>query len=152
MTFALADFGHGTLTMDGVPALGSRELLVILVRYSTRMPDGSVDTPELPHEAKFYEDLVFANPFGSTPAGPIPYVRNVEHYYRAMSGGRFGWVKAGVVGPVVLSEDESKKDGGLRQRIVQIVRNRGLFNFSVYNVPGEARVAGKRNIIDALCF
>jgi len=39
MTLTLDDFGHGTLTMDGVAASGRRPLLTILVRYF----NGTVD-------------------------------------------------------------------------------------------------------------
>lgn len=142
MTFNLDNFGHGTLTMDSVRASGSRPLLTILVRYP--------GMPKLLHEPPLYEGLLFANLFASNPSGPIPYMRNVEDYYKAMSCGRFTWVNAGSVGPIDLTPAES--DGnGLRERIVQIVKNRNLFDFTGYNVPGEARVAGKRDI-NAIIF
>jgi hypothetical protein len=54
MTLTLDDFGHGTLTMDGVAASGRRPLLTILVRYF----NGTVD---LPNPIQFYKDLLWTH-------------------------------------------------------------------------------------------
>lgn len=90
----LADFGHGSMKIDGRPATGGRPLLVVLVDYS--------ENPSINdrHTNQYYERLAFGNP---TPPfstnGPVNPA-SLREYFRENSYGRFWFDSVGLIGPL----------------------------------------------------
>ncbi len=79
-------FGYGTMKWNGKAAVGRRPLLVVLgdfqdVRFHA------------PHNAAYYDQLLFGNRRSSSNP-------SLNAYFTNASGGKFTFVKAGIVGPV----------------------------------------------------
>src|SRR5262245_27055732 len=137
MTAALKDFGYGSMGKGGFLAFNERPLLIILVHLPSAGP-----YPNMAHDAMFYSELVFGSQFSSGPNGAI-YRRNVRDYYLENSCGRFTWkpTTPAVVGPITLSQaDAALGLKARRQRIVEIVRDTGLFDFSRYDASGDRSI------------
>ena len=97
----LADFGYGTLRLNGTPAVGRRPMLVLLVEFSdARFRDG--------RDREYYNRLIFG-----------PGFPNIADYYSEISSSRFTWQSAGCIGPILApdirgtSQDESKYQEGM---------------------------------------
>lgn len=94
-------FGFGAMKVNGRPAIGTRPLLLMLVEFRDMR-----FAPEMP--ALMQSRSIFG------PGDP-----NVAAYFNDVSGGRFGWLPAGVVGPVMAEDvpgtarDESTLAGAL---------------------------------------
>jgi M6 family metalloprotease-like protein len=72
------------------------------------------------------------------------YRRNVRDYYLENSCGRFTWkpTSPGVVGPITLSAaDAALPLNARRKRIVDIVKEKRLFDFSPYDLSGDHSIA-----------
>ena len=101
----LAALGHGSYTVNGRPALGTRRLLVVLAEYTNTQQNEFPPFPRMAgaaHSPSFYDQVGFgtpAPPFSTNnPVNPA----SLTGYFLENSGGRFGWVRAGqgLVGPV----------------------------------------------------
>jgi M6 family metalloprotease-like protein len=86
-----SDFGYGDLAVRGVPAVGERPLLTILVDYR----DAHFDPG---HDARFYRDLLFDGSANLAASGG---------YFDENSSHRFHFADAGVIGPVRHPDDFS---------------------------------------------
>jgi len=135
---ALRDFGHAGMGTGSWLAVGERPLLTILVH----MPASPY--PSLAHDTNFYSELIFGTQFASGPNGPV-YRRNVRDYYAENSCGRFKWkpTSPAIVGPITLSDaDANLPLQTRRKRIVQIVKDTRLFDFSPYDLSGDRAISG----------
>jgi len=86
------DFGHGSMTVQGEPADGERDLLVILQEYDPPGDDRDI-LFDANRDRAHYENLF------SGPDFP-----NVEGYFTDQSEGVFTW-RARVVGPITNPDD-----------------------------------------------
>jgi M6 family metalloprotease-like protein len=75
------DFGYGSMKVYGAKALGTRPLLTILMNFS-EVRFATNRTPA------YFQDRIFTNS-----------VLNINATFLEMSGGRFGWRNAGILGP-----------------------------------------------------
>lgn len=81
-TATAADFGFGSMRVDGKSARGVRPVIVVLVNYD--------DTTFRPHHTReFY----------------VRTMANVSHYATENSQGRFTWGSPTILGPYTLSDD-----------------------------------------------
>jgi M6 family metalloprotease-like protein len=144
-TPSLATFGHGTLTVNGRQALGSRPMLAILAQYS--------DFAAFTRPQSYYDSMYFAEaptpPF-STPNNPA----SLSAYIKQNSNARFTLTKAGMIGPLSMgsyaiasggSPDAGPGDEtGGRNRIrsaLTAVSNAGLVNFASLDTNGDGTVS-----------
>jgi M6 family metalloprotease-like protein len=88
------DFGYGTMTVNGTPAMGTIPLLVALFDLST---NGGMRRPLIQNASNVFHQLVFN--FFSIPS--------VNGYFLENSYGSFSWQRAGVIGPVSLDANET---------------------------------------------
>lgn len=144
--------GHGSYTVNGRPALGSRRLLVVLAEY-TNTPQN--DFPPFPsmagaaHSPSFYDQIGFGTPTPpfstNNPVNPA----SLLGYFLENSGGRFRWVRAGqgLVGPVSMG---AFSDGGSPERraanILTRVSQSNLVRLTDHDVNNDGTVA-----FDELC-
>lgn len=89
-----ADFGYGTMKENNLPARGTFPLLVITYELTTA---GSNRQPLIPNANAVFENMVF-----NTTTFP-----NIVHYFSQNSLGQFAWSRAGVLGPVRLTDQET---------------------------------------------
>ena len=82
----LQDFGYQHMNVNGKLAIGTRPLLLIVANFAGETNKQGVATP-LPHDAAYYDDLVFNQ-------SKYP---SLNGYFSAMSNGRFSWTRDGVV-------------------------------------------------------
>ena len=94
----LADFGHGSRTVDGKAALGGRKLLVVLASYSEHPPIGSV------HLNSYYQRLAFGKPTPPFSTDDPVNPASLTEFFREMSNGRFWFEEVGVIGPLDMGE------------------------------------------------
>jgi M6 family metalloprotease-like protein len=81
------------------------------------------------------------SPFAANQQGPIDR-RNVQDFYLVNSCGLFTYKVVGIVGPLSLASSVSQMPLNLRRpKIVDSVRDAGLFDFTPYNYPQEAYAA-----------
>lgn len=83
----LTDFGYATMTVNGRPARGERPLLVLLMEFT----DVRFHSP---HGPVHYDELFFGR-------GDLPHAPSLRRYFQEISGGRFTFRKADIVGPLV---------------------------------------------------
>jgi M6 family metalloprotease-like protein len=83
----LADFGYGRMRVNGLPNLGTRPLVVILVNFPG-------DPPLLADPHRYFDSLIFTND------------QSVVGCFLANSNGRFTYSRAGLIGPLELSHGE----------------------------------------------
>jgi M6 family metalloprotease-like protein len=127
----LNDFGYNKMEGGDARASGVRPLLAILANLTG-------PTGEMAHDKFVYGERLFGSPFIAQQNDP-----NLIDYYREMSCGRFTWKAAepGVVGPLTLSQqDAALALPARRPKIVQLVRDGGLFNFGPYDLSGDCNV------------
>jgi M6 family metalloprotease-like protein len=137
----LADFGHDTMTVDGVEAKGYRPLLVVLVSFDLPSIGGSTtaEPGPLAHDAGYYHQLIF-NPFPDASVGTMG--RSVNGYYMDVSCGRFQWSRAGdVIGPLHVSIDLAAMHTGERlQTLIPMIAGAG-YSFSRVDANADGSVA-----------
>lgn len=115
----LADFGHRNME-----ASGTRPLLIILLEDPKVVP--------LAHDAKYYEKLFFGSD-----------AQTVNNYFNAMSGGKFKWSKAGILGPykAVVTDGSA-----YRPRAVQVAASNG-FDFSKLGIDKDGNLTREKLVI-----
>jgi len=115
----LTDFGFNSRTVNGTLARNTRPLLIIIAEF-----DGGV-TNNL-RSRSYFDGLFFTNA-----------MQNVNGYFRENSNERFGWTKAGIVGPIEFSANERLSDSFPEARyysnIIRRVVSGGWFNFKPYD-------------------
>ncbi len=81
-------------------AVGNRPLLVIWIR-----PHDGTPASELDRRKQYYEDIIFGTPRRGEawPERLRRFQPSVVDYFHRMSAGRFGWMRAGFVGPLTVS-------------------------------------------------
>jgi M6 family metalloprotease-like protein len=112
----LADFGYNIHRVNGEPATNTRPLLIILAtnRAGLSIPPG--------RDANYFRNLLFN----------LSATQSVMGFFRENSSGRFRWTEAGIVGPVVLSTNESLSvlgDDRYYSNIIARVVTSRLFDF-----------------------
>jgi Tachylectin len=90
----LKEFGHGSLTIAGKPALGGRKLLVILASYSEHPPIG------VTHSNAYYGRLAFGKPVPPFTTDKPVNPASLTELFRENSNERFWLEDAGVIGPL----------------------------------------------------
>jgi M6 family metalloprotease-like protein len=137
MAITLNDFGYAKMKGSDAPASGERPALIILANLLGA-------NKELAHSAQYYTEQLFGSPFAFNQNGPY-YRKNVRDYYWEMSCGRFTWrpTEPAVVGPLTLSTaDAMLALSKRRPRIVELVRDGGLFDFRPYNLSRDCYING----------
>ena len=86
LAVTLQDFGYQHMNVNGKLAIGTRPLLLIVANFAGETNSDGTAAP-LPHDAAYYDNLVFNQAANPTVTG----------YFSAMSNGRFSWTRAGVV-------------------------------------------------------
>ena len=127
----LDDFGYNKMEGGDARATGVRPLLAILANLTGV-------NGEMAHDKFVYGERLFGSPFIANQNDP-----NLIDYYREMSCGRFTWKAAepGVVGPLTLSAADAALDlGPRRPKIVQLVRDGGLFDFGRYDLSRDCTI------------
>jgi M6 family metalloprotease-like protein len=96
---SLADFGHASILQGGMPAVGSRPLLIVLTEYDADDTERFAPFSDV-HPLDYYERLGFGQP---TPpfstANPINPA-SLTAFFEENSGGRFRIRRAALVGPI----------------------------------------------------
>ena len=143
----LQDFGFGCRKVNGVPNLGTRPLLLIVANFAGETntagftnADGTFTAAPLPHNAAYYDNMVFNQ-------SQYP---SVNGYITAVSNGRFSWTRAGVVS---LNLPQSQWDstwpgpGGdpghdqpYMSNIVYQAMASGQFNFKAFDANGDGHI------------
>jgi M6 family metalloprotease-like protein len=134
-------FGHGTMTVNGRRAVGSRPLLVILVQYS----DFNFRSP---HTTNYFRNLIFGNLLSGT--------RTIAGYFYWNSDFTFWWSEAAVLqvtmpdDPATPTWDESSfafwsttngaNNIGKHGRMVLTAAATAGFNFAGFDTDGNGRV------------
>lgn len=128
----LADFGYGSMRIDGVPASGQRKLVVILAQFA--------GMPNFVHGPSYFDSLLFH------PAPPSGQ-RSVNGFLLENSAGRFQWSKAGIIGPLNFTANETAanfqfgfSDTGYIRNIVRRAVNTGAVNFASYDHDADGVV------------
>jgi hypothetical protein len=108
----LVDFGFGTVTVNGTPALGARPLVTVLMEF-----DHPRFEPE--HTPAFYRELLF----GSPTKRPTPCIAGPGGLYEQNSGGGFFFTDAGVLGPFVstVSAEAVATEAGVSQALAEAI-------------------------------
>ena len=139
----LEAFGWNSMRVDGVPAVGKRPLLVILVEFSNYKFRS-------PHTRDFYDQFFFG-----------PNQPNISDYFRENSHGIFRWEKAAIVGPVLAPDDPataadesrsecafgnvelcpgtSSTENKIRARAIELAASRG-FDYAKYDDNRDGRL------------
>jgi M6 family metalloprotease-like protein len=143
-----AEFGWDRMRVNGVPARGGRDMLVILLDFSDIQFRPS-------HNVRSYTDLYF---------GVDNATKSVTGFYRQVSGDKFWWNNAGVIGPfrypddpTTTSVDESTREcakgnvnlcpgtsgsaGRMRTTAIQLAAANG-YDFTARDRNGDRRVTG----------
>lgn len=129
----LAEFGHGSMKVDGRPALGTRPLLVIIANYA--------GPPALAE--RDWEQLVF----GANG-------RSLVNYYREVSNGRFTWSRAGLLRANFSQAERAITDRS--QRVASALARNPGFNVLAFDADRDGVVRGSElsilfihNLMDA---
>lgn len=107
---SLADFGHGSMTVNGRPALGTRPLLAVLVDYTNWPPLLTS------HALTYYDQLVFGSP--TPPFSTSNNPASLTAYFTENSSGRFNYQRVGLVGPLAGGDFDFGATAGARARTV----------------------------------
>lgn len=91
---SLKDFGHGSRTINGQPAIGGRKLLVVLASYTEHPPIGAA------HTNSYYQRLAFGNPTPPFSTDKPVKPASLTEFFRENSNGRFWFEEGGVIGPL----------------------------------------------------
>ncbi len=125
----LADFGYQKMKVNGVPALGTRSLLVILVTFD--------QAPPLAHSPAYYDDLIFN---GTAPT-------RVNNYFLEVSDQHFSWSRAGVLSvSLPASQKSTNFMGDLRDQLFasnaihQAIASTG-FNLAPFDLNNDGFIA-----------
>lgn len=114
-----ASFGYGHML-----ASGRRPLLLIELKDPAK-PAGK-------HDAAYYDKLLFGTT-GNTVSG----------YYTANSSGRFGWTKAGILGPYSVDKLDKLTEDQVGQTAIRLAAEKGKFNFAAFDANKDGTVDGK---------
>jgi M6 family metalloprotease-like protein len=111
-------------------ATGMRPLLVIWLRD----PDGTAGSDSAGY-ARYLSEIVF----GTEVSAGIRYEPSVAGYYREVSGGKFGWSRAGLVGPLAASL-KGKQPNDIARLALETAAAQGGFNFKALDANRDGRV------------
>jgi hypothetical protein len=115
---------------------GTRPLLVIWLRE----PD-SLAPDELGKYRSYYQDVVFGRS-GTGPSGAPRghFERSVANYYREVSGGKFAWSKAGMVGPLS-AQIKGKPASEIARLAIEAAAIESGFDFRPFDTNRDGRIA-----------
>ncbi len=119
-----AAFGGGRMATAANGATARRPLLLIELKDPTK-PAGK-------HDASHYDRLLFGT------AG-----NSVNEYFLANSNARFGWTKAGILGPYTVDKLGKLTEDQLGQAAIRLAAEKGKFNFAAFDANKNGTVDGK---------
>jgi hypothetical protein len=112
---------------------GARPLLVIWLRDESGTPPA-----ELAKFHRYYEDTTFGP---STIPGQLDrFEPNVVGYFREVSRGKFGWTKAGLIGPLTAPIKGKPADEIVRLALSASARE-GRFDFRPFDADHDGRLS-----------
>jgi M6 family metalloprotease-like protein len=125
------DFGYTNMTVNGQVSLGTRPLVVILAQFRTNQLAGN---------SNYYDGFVF-NRFGTN-------YPNAVDYFSENSNGRFTFARAGVIGPLVFTNNSDQlppnntqlEDQLFQSNIIHRAMISELFPFEDYDFNADDKV------------
>lgn len=132
---------RGTFGWRSAEVVGTRPLLVIWMREPDETPPG-----ELAKYSHYFSDIVFgtgtdAGTGAAAAAGAsLRYEPSVAGYYREVSGGKFAWRRAGLIGPLTVSI-KGKKPDEIARLALQSAATEGGFDFRPFGANGDRHIA-----------
>ena len=120
-------------------AAGSRPLLVIWIRHADNTP-----ATELDRRKQYYEDLIFGRPDPSRgyPERLRQLEPSVNGYYQEVSNGKFGWRRAGFIGPITAAVSK-KSATDIAQMALRAAATEGHFNFAAFDTNHDGKITDK---------
>jgi len=127
---------RGTFGWRITEVSGTRPLLVIWLRE----PD-SLASDEQAKYRTYYQDTLFGRS-GAPPAGAQHghFERSLVNYYREVSGGKFTWSRAGMVGPLG-AQVKGKPTSEIVRLAIESAATEGGFDFKPFDINRDGRIA-----------
>ena len=129
---------RGTFGWRIAEVSGTRPLLVIWLRE----PD-SLAPDALAKYRTYYQDTLFGRS-GAAPAGEQRghFERSVVNYYREVSGGKFTFSRAGMVGPLS-AQVKGKSASEIVRLAIESAAIDGGFDFRPFDANRDSRIAAQ---------